>query len=316
MNALVYAEGSLRFVEDYPKPVPGPGEALVRVLLAGICATDLEIVKGYMGFSGVPGHEFVGIVEKGSDTLRGRRVVGEINIGCGHCDYDSAGLQRHCPKRSVLGILAKQGAFAEYLTLPETNLHPLPDAITDEQGVFVEPVAAAFEILEQLDIGDWDSVCVLGDGRLGLLVAQVLSRVAGSLLAVGRHADKLAMLDSLGVETATQPLTRSRRFDFVIDCTGDAHGLEQAAGLVRPRGTIVLKTTVAGERRFDFNQLVIDEVSLVGSRCGPFPPAIAALAEGHVEVSPLIDRVFPLDEGIEAFDYAVRAGATKVLLSP
>lgn len=314
MEALFFEGGQLRYEDNYPEPVPGPGEALVRVSFAGICATDLEIVKGYMDFSGVPGHEFTGVVEAGSDELVGRRVVGEINIGCGDCDYDRAGLERHCPQRSVLGILAKQGAFAEYLTLQETNLHVLPDQISDEEAVFVEPLAAACEIMEQVEIGSSDRVCVLGDGRLGLLVAQVLARAAGSLLVIGRHSEKLSVLEKLGIETAMASTSRAGEFDFVVDCTGDAAGLEQAAVLVRPRGTIVLKTTIAGERRFDFNQLVIDEITLLGSRCGPFPPALAALAGGRVQVMPLIDRVFPLAEGIEAFEHAALAGVTKVLL--
>ncbi len=312
MKALVFENGSLRFDADHALPRRRDGEALVRVTLAGICATDLEIVKGYMGFEGVLGHEFVGVVEEtGNSRLRGRRVTGEINISCGNCDYCRSGLERHCPGRAVLGIAGKDGAFAEYLTIPEANLHPLPDGVSDEEAVFIEPLAAAFEVVEQVDLDSGRDVCVLGDGRLGLLVAQVVSLQAGCVLAIGRHPEKLAILEARGIATAGGT---DRAFDVVVDCTGSASGIEEALALVKPRGTIVLKTTVAGERPADLNQIVIDEITLLGSRCGPFKPAVEALASGKVDVRPLISGKFPLEDGLQALDFAGIKGVMKVIL--
>lgn len=336
MKALVFENGRLRLADDYPVPRPAAGEALVRVLLAGICATDLEIVKGYMGFAGIPGHEFVGVVEQADDpALAGQRVAGEINAACGACDLCAAGLARHCPGRTVLGIAGRDGAFAEYLALPERNLHPLPDTVTDEQAVFVEPLAAAFEIIEQVEVGDGSRVCVLGDGRLGLLAAQVLAARAPALLAVGRHPRNLALLERRGIRTALAPdrAARARNpgsgvehahdtgggaglppFDLVVECSGSAAGLEAAMALVRPRGTIVLKSTIAGVRQLDLNRLVIDEITVTGSRCGPFAPAIEALASGRVDVRGMVDAEFALDKGAAAFARAAKPGALKVLL--
>lgn len=315
MKALVFKDGRLVFDPDHPAPEPGADEALVRVTVAGICATDLEIVRGYMGFTGVPGHEFAGVVEAPTGSkLTGKRVGGGINCGCGECSACRAGLERHCPRRTVLGILGRDGAFAEYLALPAANLHPLPDTVSDDEAIFIEPLAAAFEIVEQLEIDEGDSVCVLGDGRLGLLAAQVLALHTSNLLTVGRHPEKLGLLEARGIATVSDA-PPGMKFDIVVDCTGSAEGLREAVGLVRPRGTIVLKTTVAGERSFDFNQLVIDEITLTGSRCGPFAPAIEALARGQVAVKPLIDRYFQLEDGPAAFEYAARPGSLKVLLS-
>ena len=337
MKALLFDNGRLRLADGYPLPRPVAGEALVRVLLAGVCATDLEIVKGYMDFSGIPGHEFVGVVEQADDpSLAGKRVVGEINAACGACDLCAAGLGRHCPGRTVLGIAGRDGAFAEYLTLPERNLHPLPDAVTDEEAVFVEPLAAAFEILEQVDICPGSRVCVIGDGRLGLLAAQVLAARAPGLLAVGRHPENLVLLERRGIRTMLEPdlVQRARTgdrtalereggtggaakpplFDLVAECSGSAAGLELALELIRPRGTIVLKSTIAGDRRLDLNRLVIDEITLTGSRCGPFPPAIEALATGQVDVSGMVGGEFPLAQGEAAFASAGEPGALKVLL--
>ncbi|MHB0915509.1 MAG: MDR/zinc-dependent alcohol dehydrogenase-like family protein [Thermoleophilia bacterium] len=315
MKALVFQDGRLVFDPDHPDPEPAADEALVRVTVAGICATDLEIARGYMGFNGIPGHEFVGVVEAAANSdLNGRRVVAEINCGCGECASCRSGLERHCPRRTVLGILGRDGAFAGYLALPAANLHPLPDTVSDDEAVFVEPLAAAFEIVEQLEIDESDSVCVLGDGRLGLLAAQVLARYTSSLLAVGRHPAKLGILRARGIDTA-DAAAPGARFDIVVDCTGAAEGLSEAASLVKPRGTIVLKTTVAGSRTFDLNQLVIDEVTLLGSRCGPFAPAIDALSWGQVDVKPLIDRRFPLEDGLAAFEYAAKPGSLKVLIT-
>ncbi len=314
MRALTFKNG-LSYQDDYPVPVPSESEALIRIRCAGICNTDVEILKGYMGFSGILGHEFIGVVEESPDQrLIGRRVVGEINIGCGVCPYCQSGLKNHCPNRSVLGILNKNGAFADYLTLPVSNLHVIPDSISDEGAVFVEPLAAAFEIMEQAVIRPDDKVCVLGDGKLGLLVAQVLSLSRCEMVVAGRHRDKLSILEKRGIRTMPGPVPKERIFDIVVDATGSPAGLETAINIVRPRGKIIIKTTVADRGAMDLNRVVIDELTLIGSRCGTFPPAIKALATKSVDVTPLISKVFPIEEGIEAFQYAVRKGVLKVLL--
>ena len=243
-----------------------------------------------MNFRGVPGHEFVGVVERcGNKAVEGKRVVGEINLGCGNCLYCKSGLRNHCPNRSVLGILGKDGAFADYVTLPTGNLHLVPDSVSDEEAVFVEPLAAAFEILEQVGIGTEDRVCVLGDGKLGLLAAQVVSLTGCPLVVGGRHKEKLSILERRGIETRLSSDITER----VFDCTGSPSGVESAMKLVRPRGTIVLKTTVAKRDSIDMNVIVIDEITLVGSRCGPFEPAIHALKMKTIDVLPLISRTFP-----------------------
>jgi len=314
MRALFF-DNNLRYRIDYPIPEPGENEALIRVTCAGICNTDLEIVKGYMNFRGVPGHEFVGVVERcGNKVLEGKRVVGEINLSCGNCLYCKSGLRNHCPDRSVLGILGRDGAFADYVTLPIGNLHLVPDSVSDEEAVFVEPLAAAFEILEQIGIGAEDRVCVLGDGKLGLLTAQVVSLTGCALVVGGRHKEKLSVLERRGIETKLSSDITERVFDCVIDCTGSPLGIESAMKLVRPKGTIVLKTTVAKRDNIDMNTIVIDEITLVGSRCGPFEPAIHALKVKAVDVLPLISRTFPLSEGVEAFNFASGKGILKVLL--
>lgn len=314
MKAIVFDKG-LSFRTDWKKPEPGPGEALVRVSLAGICATDLEITKGYMGFTGVPGHEFAGVIEEAADDrLEGKRVVGEINLGCGRCEYCKHKMENHCPARKVLGIKGKDGAFAEYLTLPFKNLRPLPDSVSDEEAVFIEPLAAAFEILEQVRVNEYTRACVLGDGRLGQLVAQALATTDCSLLVVGRHEEKLSLLKSRGIPTRTSIDGLEKQLDLVIDCTGRPEGFSSALDLVRPTGTVVLKTTVAQRTQADLNRVVIDEVTLLGSRCGPFGPAMQALEERRVDVKPLVSRVFPIEEGVEAFEYAAGKGALKVLL--
>ena len=314
MRALFF-DNNLRYLTDYLVPEPGENEALIRVTCAGICNTDLEIVKGYMNFRGVPGHEFVGVVERcGNKALEGKRVVGEINLSCGNCPYCKSGLRNHCYNRSVLGILGKDGAFADYVTLPTGNLHLVPDSVPDEEAVFVEPLAAAFEILEQVGIGAEDRVCVLGDGKLGLLTAQVVSLTGCALVVGGRHKEKLSILERRGIETKLSSDITERVFDCVIDCTGSSLGIESAMKLVRPKGTIVLKTTVAKRDNIDMNVIVIDEITLVGSRCGPFEPAIHALETKTVDVLPLISRTFPLSEGVEAFNFASGKGILKVLL--
>jgi len=313
MRALRWDGSRLELVRGLPEVATGPGDALVRVRLAGICRTDLEICRGYLGFRGTPGHEWVGEVVRAPDTgLVGRRVVGEINFGCGACPACRDGLARHCPVRRVQGIAGADGAFAELLAVPIGVLHPVPDAVSDATAVFAEPVAAAFEILEQLGDVAGRSAVVLGDGKLGLLVAQVLATAGATVRLAGRHREKLAIAEQLGVPTG-EPAPGA---DLVVDATGSPAALAQALALVRPRGTVVLKTTVAAHHQLDLAPAVINEVTIVGSRCGPFAPALAALAAGRVRVGPLVEARYPLDDGVAAFAHAARPGALKVLIDP
>ena len=315
MRALYFDGGDPR-VEELPVPDPGPGEARVRVRLAGICATDLHIVRGYMGFRGVLGHEFVGeVVEHPDPDLFGARVCGEINLGCGGCDRCRRGLSRHCGARTVLGILGKDGCFAEHLTLPVGNLHRVPDAVPDERAVFAEPLAAAFEILEQVHVEPGDRVAVLGDGKLGSLCARVLVRAGCDVTLVGRHRRKLALAARAGARTATADDLLDGPFDLVVEATGSPGGFAKARGLLRPRGTLVLKSTYHGAVTVDAAPLVIDEITIVGSRCGPFAPALRALEAG-LDPTDLIDATYPLEEGVAALEHAARPGAAKVLLAP
>ena len=316
MQALVWDGERTEVVDDRPDPRVSAGMAVVRVHLAGVCSTDLQILQGYMGFIGVPGHEFVGHVEEGPDDLVGRRVVGEINFGCGACGRCRSGMARHCPNRRVMGILGADGSFAERLAVPVANLHPVPDGLTDEQAVFTEPLAAAFSILEQVPVEPGAEAVVLGDGKLGLLCAQVLRGAGASVTLVGRHDDKLAIAAGLGIATvlAEGEWRPAQPADLVVEATGSADGLAAAMAAVRPRGTLVLKSTVAGEHRLSLAPLVIDEVTVVGSRCGLFPPALTALAEGSVAVLPLMEARYPLAEAVEAIAHAARRGALKILL--
>ena len=296
-----------------PTPSPLEGEVLVRVTRAGICETDLQLVKGYMGFRGVLGHEFVGVAESG--PMAGRRVVGEINCACWQCETCRRGLPTHCPNRTVLGILNHDGAFADLIAVPQRNLHLVPDSLPDDVAVFTEPVAAAFQIPAQVRIGRRDRVVVLGDGRLGNLCAQVLAKLSDQVLVVGKHQEKLALLTAMGIATArlSDPLD-DRAADIVVDCSGSESGLPTALRLVRPRGTIVLKTTVAGQQTLAWAPFVIDEVTLVGSRCGPFDKALDALERGEVSVGALISDRFDLPRGLEALTRAQTKPVLKVLL--
>ena len=319
MRALVL-DGGLRFEANRPTPVAPPGEALIRVRQAGICNTDLELVKGYLSFSGVPGHEFVGVVESVAPSpaaardLIGRRVAGEINAACGVCATCRAGRPTHCPNRTTLGLDRRDGAFADYLTLPIENLHPLPDAVTDDQAVFVEPLAAACEIAQQIHIRPTDRVVVIGDGKLGLLCAQVLQLTGCHLEALGRHADKLDVLARRGIRVATSPDDVDRGADVVVEATGTPGGFATARALVRPCGTIVLKSTYHGELTVNLTMVVVDEVSLIGSRCGPFEPAIRLLEQRLVDVESLIHARYSLDDGLAAFERAATKGTLKVML--
>ena len=317
MRALVVDNG-LRLDKNYPMPTPPQGEALIRVLQAGVCNTDLELVKGYMNFSGVPGHEFVGVVEQavGHEDLIGRRVAGEINAACGVCETCRANRPTHCPNRTTLGIDRRTGTFADYTTLPCENLHPLPDSVSNDQAIFVEPLAAACEILEQVKIRPTDRVAVIGDGKLGLLCAQVLALTGCQLITVGRHADKLQILQQRGIATTTDATTIDRAsLDIVVEATGTPSGFAVARELVQPRGTIVLKSTYEGKALpVNLTMIVVDEITLIGSRCGPFAPAIRLLANKQIDVESLIQARFSLDDGVAAFERAALQGTLKVLV--
>jgi threonine dehydrogenase-like Zn-dependent dehydrogenase len=320
MRALVLDESGVQLQVDRPDPTPAPGEVLVGVVRAGICETDLQLIKGYHGFRGVLGHEFVGVARGGA--LEGRRVVGEINCACGACATCGAGRPGHCPHRTVLGIVGHDGAFADLIAVAEGNLHAVPDAVDDDVAVFVEPVAAAFQIPAQVAIRREDRVAVLGDGRLGNLCAQVLASVSDHVVVVGKHRAKLAVLEAMGIEgvrlgsdqgqTGVRP--GSDPYDIVVDCTGSPAGLPLALGMVRPRGTVVLKTTIAGEHALSLAPVVVDEVTIVGSRCGPFDRALDALAHGLVDVRPLIADRYDLSDGVRALERAAEPGVLKVLL--
>lgn len=286
----------------------------MRVSLAGICGTDLELLEGYMGFRGVPGHEFVGVVDRSlNPALLGKRVAGEINAACGRCDFCAADLGRHCPQRTVLGILGRDGAFADYLTLPDRNLIPLPASLADECAVFIEPIAAACEIFEQIALARDAKILVLGDGRLGAIVAGVLRAHSYSPVVGGHHAPKLAVLAGLGLEVALEQ-ELAAGFDCVIDCTGNPAGFARAVALVRPRGRVILKSTAAGTAPLNLAPVVINEVSVIGSRCGRFAPAVAMLEQGLLDPRPLISARYVLDDGLAAVAAARDPLNFKVLL--
>jgi len=313
LRALLF-DGTLRFEAHAPRPPGGHGEALLRVRLAGICSTDLEITRGYKGFTGVLGHEFVGeVVESPDSRWCGQRVCGEINIGCGSCPLCRVGLRTHCERRTVLGILGYDGAFADYVALPLVNLHPVPSQITDDEAVFVEPLAAAFEILEQIGAPPRGRTVVLGDGKLGILCAQVLALAGADLLVVGKHPEKLSLLEDMGISTALLS-DGPAEADLVVEATGSSGGLRAAMEMVRPRGTLVMKSTTADENAADLSPLVVKEITVIGSRCGPFPRAIDALVHEQVQVRPLIHARYPLEEGVAAMECAREPGVLKVLL--
>jgi threonine dehydrogenase-like Zn-dependent dehydrogenase len=315
MQALLLDQG-LQIVEDYPTPEPAPGEALIRVHVTGICNTDLELTKGYRQFRGVPGHEFVGVVERapGAEAWQGRRVVGDINAACGKCPTCKAGRPSHCPSRTTLGIVGRDGAFAEYLTLPVRNLYPVPASISDELAVFVEPLAAACKILEQVHVHPTDRVVVLGDGKLGLLCAQVLALTGCELIAIGRHEEKLDILAQRGIHTTTDSASIAGSADVVIEATGHPAGYAAARSLVRPRGAIVLKSTYHGSIDADLTTAVVDEITLVGSRCGPFAPALRLLEQKLVDVIQLVQARYSLADALAAFEHAARPGTLKILI--
>ena len=316
MKALYY-DGKLS-LREVAKPQRAPGEALIQVLLAGICGTDREILKGYSGFRGIPGHEFVGrVVESDDPDWIGQRVVGEINLACGKCGWCAKGLGRHCPTRTVLGIVNRDGVFAEFFTLPVVNLLRVQGEVSDQAAVLVEPLAAAAEILEQMDLKLGTRVAIIGDGRLGLLTAQVLKHAGAEVTLIGRHAWKLDLARGWGIRVFNEgdEELASSSFPVTVEATGSPRGIGEALRLVEPRGTLVMKSTFHGPAQFDATKLVVDEVTLLGSRCGGFAPALELLRQGSVTVHHLISKVFPLEQGIEAFEYLDQTSALKVLLA-
>jgi threonine dehydrogenase-like Zn-dependent dehydrogenase len=317
VKALYLGDGGPELRTELPRPEPEPGEALIRVVACGICGTDLELLKGYAGFRGVLGHEFVGVVEEAADgRWVGARVVGTINLGCRRCPTCVGAGPEHCRERTVLGIAGKDGAFAECLTLPVANLLAVPDGVRDEEAVFTEPLAAALRIREQLPVAPSARTAVVGPGRLGLLIAQVLALSGAQLTVLGRRPESLELPLRLGLPTGLAAGAPADGFDLVVEATGNEEGLAQALRLVRPLGTLVLKSTFEGAAAVGLTPLVVKEVRVVGSRCGPFAPALRLLAQHQVQVLPLIDAEYPLEQGLEALEHAARPGVRKVLLRP
>lgn len=299
---------------DMPNPKRGKGEALIRVSLAGICNTDIEVTRGYLAYKGIMGHEFVGRVENADDAgLIGKRVVGEINISCGKCSTCRRGNPRHCENVKAMGINGWQGCFADYVVLPERNLHVVPDSVTDRQAVFTEPLAAGIEVLEQVHVMPTDSVAVIGDGKLGLLTAQAIHAFGHHVIVLGKHERKLRIAESMGMDVSfVREFTG--RVDVAVDCTGNPQGIETAMVIVRPKGTIVLKSTFHQGVPVNLTPVVRNEVTCVGSRCGPFPPALRLLETGRVTVEPLIEATYMACEMQDAFEKACTRGSLKVLI--
>lgn len=314
MKAL-YFDGNRLSLLNRPTPTPAEREALVRVTHAGICDTDLEMLKGYMLFTGIPGHEFVGVVEQcRTPSLEGKRVVGEINCGCGDCPYCRRSDPRHCQSRTVLGISGRDGTFAEYTTIPVSNLHPLPDSLPSETAVLIEPLAACLEILQQVHIAPEHGVAIFGDGKLAQLAARVVRLTGARLLVIGKHAKKLELLEQIGVHTELlSDYKPNPTADVVIEATGDPSGFTLATRAVKPRGVIVLKSTYAKHPEIDLAPIVINEITIVGSRCGDFATAIRVLERDLIDVAGLISAAYPLSEWERAFETA-SSGALKVLI--
>jgi 2-desacetyl-2-hydroxyethyl bacteriochlorophyllide A dehydrogenase len=316
MKAVWLEDNKLSYREDVPVPEPMADEALVSVSRAGICGTDLQLLKGYYPFSGIPGHEFVGKIVQapGQPKREGQRVVGEINISCGACPPCLAGRKTHCEKRSVLGIKNRDGAFAEYVCLPLINLIAVPDTVSDDAAVFVEPLAAALEIQAQIPVGTKDHVLILGAGRLGQLIAQSLVPTGATLEVVARYEKQQKLLAQNNIQIIHEHAISNSAFDIVIEATGSPEGFSLAQMAVRPRGTIVLKSTYKGDAQINLSSIVVDEISLVGSRCGPFAPALALLESGLVDPAGLIEARYPLDDALNAFDHTAQPGTLKVIL--
>lgn len=315
MKGIWLEHQHLQLRTDLAIPTPPEGEALVKVLRAGICNTDLELLRGYYPYAGILGHEFVGVVEEGPENLVNKRVVGEINASCGECSFCQRGEPTHCPNRTVLGIVNRNGAFADYLTLPIKNLHPVPDTVETHAATFTEPLAAALEIQEQVSITPEDRVLVVGDGKLGQLVAQSLALTGCNLLVIGRHRQKLENLEALGIAVGFADEIQEGTCDRTVECTGNPEGFAIALRALRPRGTLILKSTYAGQLTLDASALVVNEITLIGSRCGPFDKALDLLANHQIDINPLIQAEYPLSEGLEGFQLAQQKGVLKVLLN-
>lgn len=317
MKAVVF-DNEIKLIDGYEKPVPKAGEALIRVTYAGICNTDYEISKGYMGYKGILGHEFTGIVESVNaedKSLTGKRVVGEINCGCKVCELCKKGLERHCENRSTLGIWKKEGCMAEFVTMPVSNLLVIPENVTDAEAVFTEPLAAAVEILEQLHIEPCQKALVLGDGKLGLLIALTLNAYNVDVVLVGKHTEKLDIAKAQGVKTMLLgDLEIKKSYDIVVEATGSASGFETSMSLVKPRGTLVLKSTVATGKELNLAPIVIDEITVLGSRCGQFAPALRLLEKKKVDVKPLISDVVSIDRAIDGFKKNTEKNTIKILI--
>ncbi len=319
MKAIVF-DNELKLDNNYAKPIPQKGEALIRVTLAGICNTDYEITKGYMGYAGVLGHEFVGVVEEVNDTDKswvGKRVVAEISWGCDdpNCEWCAKKNYRHCPNRHTIGIWKKDGCMAEYITLPTNILFEVPENVTDEQAVFVEPLAAACEILEQLHIEPTSKVLVLGDGKLGLTTALTLNAHNLDVLLVGKHQNKLDIAKAQGVKTQLlNDFKPEKKYDVVVEATGSASGFETSMSLTKPRGVLVLKSTVATGKELNLAPIVIDEITVLGSRCGQFKPALRLLEQNRIDFSPFISKKYPIEKALEAFEANKLKDTLKILI--
>ena len=317
MRAVVFDNG-LKLEKNNAKPSPQKGEALIKVNTIGICNTDYEITKGYMGYKGVLGHEFTGVVEEinaDDNSLLNKRVVGEINCGCGECEWCNQGLERHCPNRSTLGIWQREGCFAEYVCLPVKNLLEIPENVSDEEAVFTEPLAAALEILEQIHIPPYKKIAVLGDGKLGLMIALALNAAGLDLILIGKHENKLEIAKKQGVKTKLlSDVEVKKEYDFVVEAPGSISGFETSLALTKPRGTLILKSTIAASKEFNFAPVVVDEITIVGSRCGQFAPALRLLESGRIDVKPLISDIFEFDESIAAFERNKEKSSIKVIV--
>lgn len=317
MKALQFIDNQLK-LSEVSKPV-SENEAIIRVTKSGICNTDLEIIRGYAGFSGTIGHEFVGIVEESNDkNWLGKRVVGEINAGCGICELCQSGDSRHCPNRTVLGIHGRDGAHAEFVTLPNVNLLEVPENVTDEQAVFTEPLAAAYGILEQVSVSPETRIAIIGDGKLGILCAQAMALASKNTFLIGKHKDKMSVAEGKGVEgILLEDVPKlNRDFEVVVEASGSESGFATALDLLKPRGKLVLKSTFQGKTNLEMWRVVVDEITIVGSRCGRFAPALELLRDNKVDVESFISEEFSLEKGIEAIEKAQQKGAMKILLKP
>jgi len=316
MRALWLENQLLSFRDDLPIPQPSDDEVLIKVISAGICATDLELIKGYYSFNGIPGHEFVGLVVMSpSDPYwLNKRVVGEINISCRECETCLRGNHNHCEQRKVLGIKGKNGAFAEYLTLPIGNIHALPDTISNDKAVFTEPLAAAMQILKQVNINSTNKVLIIGAGRLGQLIARVIQQQHCDLQVVVKYDDQKELLDDLGIQTISESNVTLGKFDIVVDASGSKSGIDTALKAVRPRGIVVMKSTTADTMNVNLSQIVVNEVTIIGSRCGPFKPVLTLLETEKIDPLTMISARYPIGSGLTAFQKAVEPGVMKVII--